>query len=132
MNTEPVWIGVGAGFLAAGIAIVLLLAWIRRLGRRLDEQAAELEVLRRDLEAVGNGGLAALERLDRAEPAVEQLAERIGAVELSLPARPYEQAAEAARQGAGREELVDRLRLTEAEADLILAIHRPKAGQGRR
>lgn len=128
MSIEPLWVGVGAAVLAAAVAVLLLVARTRRLAGRLDEQQAELQALRRDLEAVGNGSLAALERLDRTEPAVEQLAERVGAVELTLPARPYEQAAEAVRGGAGRDELIGRLRLTPAEADLILAIHRPGRG----
>lgn len=130
MSAEPAWVVAGVLALAAAVAVVVLAGHARRLAARLGAQQAELEALRRDIEAVGHGSLAALERLDRAEPTLEQLADRVGAVELTLPARPYEQAVEAARRGAGRDELVGRLRLTPAEADLILAIHRPRARPG--
>lgn len=118
--------------LAAVVAVLVLVAvflWqlarLAALKRRLLALESQLGAVRTDLEAVGTGSLTALERLDQLEPVTERLVERVGLVESSTQGRSYEQAVEAARRGATREHLVDRLGLTPAEADLVLAVHRP-------
>jgi hypothetical protein len=116
------------GLLLAG----LVLLWVvqsRRSGR-LESRVAGLEAasvaLRRDLEAVGAGGLAALERLDRLEPVVEHLGDRLESPALGPDGRGYDLAIEAAARGAGRDELMSRFGLSAGEADLVLAMHRPR------
>lgn len=124
MTGEPLLAALGAV-----LVLVILVLWqltrLAALKRRLQLVETQLGAVRTDLEAVGTGSLAALERLDQLEPVTERLAERVGLVESSTQGRSYEQAVEAARRGATREHLVDRLGLTPAEADLVLAVHRP-------
>lgn len=116
-------------FILGGLPLAgLILLWVvqsRRSGR-LESRVARLEAasaaLRRDLEAVGAGGLAALERLDRLEPVVD----RLGSPALGPDGRGYDLAIEAAARGAGRDELMSRFGLSAGEADLVLAMHRPR------
>lgn len=114
----------------AGIvgALALLLAgaclWgLLRSRRRVAALESQVRRLREDLEAVGAGGLAALSRLDRAEPTIEMLAERVGAVELRTDGGPYDRAIAAARAGATAADLERSLGLSPAEAGLIIAVH---------
>jgi outer membrane murein-binding lipoprotein Lpp len=128
----PAWpaIVVAGGALLAGL-VVLAATQLRRMAR-LASRVALLEsrsdALRRDLEAVGAGSLAALERLDAVEPALERLADRLGPLELGSAGRSYDLAIEAASRGAARDDLVSRFGLSPGEADLVLALHRPRPG----
>lgn len=120
-------VDLGQASLAVGIAAIGLAGaalWGLRAARKraavLEEQVRRL---REDLDAVGAGSLDALARLDRAEPALEGLADRVGAVELRADGGAYDRAIAAARAGASAADLERTLGLTPAEAGLIIAVH---------
>jgi hypothetical protein len=127
VTATNLWLSAGlalVGLLGVG-AIAFLAGRVRGLRRRLDAQEQVLASLRGDLEAIGSGSLQALQRLDRVEPALERLAERVGTVELGN-APGYEQAIEAASRGASAADLTGRYGLSAGEADLVVAVHRPR------
>ncbi len=109
--------------LGAGLLALAALAGLHLARRRIRTLEREVGRLRVDLDAVGAGGLDALARLDRAEPTLEALVERVGAVELRTDGGPYDRAIQAARAGATAADLERSLGLNPAEAGLIIAVH---------
>lgn len=113
-----------AGLAAAALALAGLTAWqLRRLRGRLAALERRLGQVREDLDAVGAGGLDALGRLDRAEPALAALADRLGLVESRADGGAYDRAIAAARAGASAADLQRNHGLNPAEAGLIVAVH---------
>lgn len=115
-----------AALAVAALATVLALAALRELAQEKRRAAAledQVRRLREDVDAVGGGSLEALSRLDRAEPALATLADRVGAVELRTDGGPYDRAIAAARSGASAADLERNLGLSPAEAGLIVAVH---------
>jgi hypothetical protein len=118
-----------ASLAAAAVAVALALAALAGLGRARRRLAALEESVRRlreDTDAVGAGGLEALARLDRAEPILAALADRIGAVESRAEMGSYDRAIAAAKSGASAAELERSHGLSSAEAGLIVAVHGPR------
>ncbi|MCU0976237.1 MAG: DUF2802 domain-containing protein [Steroidobacteraceae bacterium] len=113
--------------LAAVAAAVLLalaaLVALRRAQRRLAVLEDSVRRLREDTDAVGAGGLEALARLDRMEPALAGLADRLGTVELRAEGGSYDRAIAAAKAGASAPDLERGHGLSPAEAGLIVAVH---------
>lgn len=118
-------VAVLAVVLAAVAVAVALAAWVglRRAQRRIAVLEDSVRRLREDTDAVGAGGLEALARLDRAEPALAALADRIGAVELRADTGSYDRAIAGAKAGADAVELQRAHGLSPAEAGLIVAVH---------
>jgi hypothetical protein len=110
------------GLAAIGLAVAALLG-LRAAHQRAAVLEDQVRRLREDVDAVGAGSLDALARLDRAEPALETLRDRVGAVELRTDGGSYDRAIAAARAGASAADLERNLGLKPTEAGLIVAVH---------
>ncbi|MFO0453720.1 MAG: DUF2802 domain-containing protein [Pseudomonadota bacterium] len=109
-----------------GLALGLAACWVAvgRTRASLAEQAARLEVLRRDTEAVAALGARLGERFRRLEQVAAQLADRLGQLELRGEGRPYDHAIALVRHGAAdADRLVQNLGLSRGEADLVARLH---------
>ena len=112
---------------AAAVAVALVaLAGSRRAERRVAALEDSVRRLRLDTDAVGARASRPPARLDRAEPALAALADRIGAVELRAETGSYDRAIEGAKAGATAAELQRAHGLSPAEAGLIVAVHGPR------
>ncbi len=119
----------GAALLTALVAIGLLRAQARRLGRRLGALEAELASVRAEAAAAAGIGVRVGERLRRLDQVTVQLGDRLGQIEVRGDGRPYDHAIALVRDGADADRLVTHFGLSRGEADLVSLVHsRRRAG----
>lgn len=95
----------------------------RQLRSRQGLLEADLNRLRREIEVATGISAKVSERLRRAEAQARLAGERLGQLELRGEGRPYDQAIDLVRRGAGARNLVQNFGLSQGEADLVALLH---------
>jgi hypothetical protein len=95
----------------------------RQLRRRQAGLEADLLRLKREVEAATGISVRVGERLRKAEAQAKAAGERLGQLELRGEGRPYDQAIDLARRGAGVDNLIRNFGLSRGEADLVALLH---------
>lgn len=128
--------------LFAGLVLLGLAVWLIRLlaghrsrmesmGRVLDAQQYEIDTLRQRVRDLGDEVSAVGERERELAERVEQLTLHQEQVLIrGGDSAPYVQAIRSARGGASAESLISAYGLSHGEAELVVALHGPRAGGG--
>ncbi|ABI57153.1 DUF2802 domain-containing protein [Alkalilimnicola ehrlichii MLHE-1] len=128
----PLYLG-AAGLVLAVLA--LLVSWravasVRRLRRRLEGLESGLRRTNEQYQGLSTAAVGSGDQLAKTQQELTRLKSRIEQVAQSAPAPAgYEQAIRMARKGMGAAEIMETCGVGQVEADLIVRLHGPQAGQ---
>lgn len=123
---------------AAGLALALLallVGWravvsVRRLRRQVDGLESSLRRTNEQYQGLSAAAVGSGDQLSKTHLELARLKARVEQVAQSAPAPAgYEQAIRMARKGMGAAEIMDTCGVGQVEADLIVRLHGPQAGQ---